>query len=401
MNVLVIADEFPMPDRNSAGFRFSALLGMMAERHEVRFVATGAHRQSGAMGAAAVDRYRDALAARGVRIATGGLGRALHDTRFDAVMFEWYFPATDLIDRVRAFQSVARIAIDSVDVVFNRLEAKARLTKTEADRAHAQATKAAELDAYERADVVVTITDDDAAILRRQRAGIATFTIPNIHPPEPPVSMDADARRRLLFVGSFAHEPNVDAMVHFCRDVLPHIAEAEPGVRLSIVGSWPPAEVTTLASDRVEVLGYVPDLGPLLAQGGISIAPLRFGGGMKGKIGEAMSRALPVVTTSTGIEGFGLMPGRDVLVGDTAAEFADAVIRLVRDPELNDRVRMAGYEFIRTHCSEEVVGERLHDFLGRLETYPAKRIPAGASFRTKLRDRWQRHVAWRLKQIDH
>ena len=91
---------------------------------------------------------------------------------------------------------------------------------------------------------------------------------------------------------------------------------------------------------------------------------------MKGKIGEAMSHALPVVTTSTGIEGFGLQPGRDALVGDDATTFAAAVIRLLRDREYREQVRMAGYRFMREHYSDVAARERVRALLVNLEELP-------------------------------
>src|SRR5439155_6908400 len=134
--------------------------------------------------------------------------------------------------------------------------------------------------------------------------------------------------------------------------------------------------------------GFVPETRPFLETSVISIAPLRFGGGMKGKIGEAMSYALPVVTTSTGIEGFDLTPGVHALVGDNPREFANAVTRLLRDRKYLEQVRMAGYGFIRELYSDIAVRKRVHAFFAQLESYPVKRTPIAPLLMRKAKNIW-------------
>ena len=400
MNVLVVADTFPTPDRNAADFRLSVLLGMVAEKHAVFYCALGEKRQDEAIGSEDIKRYRHALQARGVSVLDGGAKKALAARPYAAVVFEWYFPAQGLIEQVRVAQPGARIIVDSVDVVFNRLEAKARVTKSSDDVAKAAATKTAELAVYKETDIVITVTEADAAILHGENPRIATFTIPTIHPLQDPVPIPEKHNKQLVFIGSFARpggETNADAMVYFCGEILPLIIAAEPEVRLRVIGGSATGEITALASRHVELLGFVPDTKPFLESSVISIAPLRFGGGMKGKIGEAMSFALPVVTTSTGIEGFGLKPGTDALVGDTPRDFADAVIRLLRDRKYLEQVRMAGYGFIRDHYSDIAVSRRVETLFATLESYPVKRMAPAPVWLRKAKESWERHVGWRFK----
>lgn len=400
MNVLIVADTFPAPDRNSADFRFTRLIGMIGEKHEVFFCALGEKRQIEKMGGDQTARYRAALADAGVHVLGAGIGRALSERKYDAVLFEWYYAALPLIEEVRLQQPQARIIVDSVDVVFNRLEAKARVTQANEDLARAAQTKQDELSVYDKSDIVITVTDADAEILRRENTRLATLTIPNIHPLQEPVAIAADNAKRLIFIGSYARpggETNIDAMRYFCAEILPLIVREEPEVKLRIVGGPQTAEISELASDHVEVLGFVPETRPFLETSAISIAPLRFGGGMKGKIGEAMSYALPVVTTSTGTEGFGLEPGKHVLVGNDPQSFADAAIKLLRDREALEQVRMAGYQFIRDHYSDVAVRKRIHALFQDLERYPHKRMLLTRRGMGWTKQLWQRHVGWRFK----
>jgi glycosyltransferase involved in cell wall biosynthesis len=397
MNLLFIADAVPMPDRTSADFRFSALMAMIAEKHEVFYYAIGEKRQVAEFGEESVERYRRLLQSQGIRIVEGGITSALRSRPYAAIVFEWYFPAARLIGEARVSQPRARVIIDSVDVVFNRFQGKARLTKAADDFAKARLIKGSELDVYDRSDVVITVTDADAALLHLENPRLATFTIPNIHPLQDPVAIGENHEKRLVFVGSFGHEPNVDAMIYFCGQILPLIVAAEPQVKLRIIGSSPTHEITALASDRIEVLGFVPDTKPFLQSSVISIAPLRFGGGMKGKIGEAMSFALPVVTTPVGIDGFGLEPGKDALVADDPKAFADAVIHLLRDREYLERIRMGGYRFIRDNYSDAAVRRRVEAFFAQLENYPLKRIPVVPLLLRRAKGSWDRNIGWRFK----
>jgi glycosyltransferase involved in cell wall biosynthesis len=147
----------------------------------------------------------------------------------------------------------------------------------------------------------------------------------------------------------------------------------------------------------VEVLGYVPETKPFLETSAVSIAPLRFGAGMKGKIGEAMSFSLPVVTTTIGVEGFGLTPGKDVLVGDTPEAFALAVVSMLRDTALWAQVGAAGFAFIRDNYSEPVVRRAVFRIFDDLGAYPVKRISTYRLVWRKLGYLLERHLNWRLK----
>lgn len=395
--ILVVASEYPAPDRASGDVRFFGLLKMLSEAYEISFCAIAQGGQVKRLGAPDAQRYESDLKRLGVKVLHPSVARALREGSFDAVLFEFHYVARSFIDEVRTHQPEARIIVDSVDVAFHRLLSKAKVTGSKADYDNALRGKASELAVYRAADVVITVTQEDADILLKEDPSLTTVTIPNIHALHEPVKLTLENANRLVFVGSFIHEPNVDAMLYFCREIFPQIAQAVPDVQLKIIGNAPPEEIKALASERVEVLGYVPETAPYLETSYISVAPLRFGAGMKGKIGEAMSHALPVVTTAAGIEGFGLTPDRDVLVGDTPETFASAVIQLLMDQALYERIRMAGFEFIRRNYSEEAVAARIGALFSGLDAYPTKHIGISNRIRKKAGDLVARHLSWRFK----
>lgn len=137
----------------------------------------------------------------------------------------------------------------------------------------------------------------------------------------------------LVFTGSMDWLPNEDAMLWFCRDVLPRIRSAVPSARLAIVGRAPTAAVRALTAEHhVQVAGRVDDIRPFVQRAAVFVVPLRVGGGTRLKIFEAMAMAKAVVSTTIGAEGLPVTHERDVLLADDATSFASAVVGLLRNP---------------------------------------------------------------------
>ncbi len=159
----------------------------------------------------------------------------------------------------------------------------------------------------------------------------------------------AVARPHVVFVGSMDWLPNEDAVVYFCRQILPHVASQVPDVTFSIVGRSPTAAVRRLADgDRVTVTGRVDDVRPSLHGAAVAVVPLRIGGGTRLKIFEAMAAGTPVVSTTVGAEGLPAVAGRHLLVADDPDGFARAVVTLLRSPEARQQLAAAA----RTHVAE-------------------------------------------------
>ena len=169
-------------------------------------------------------------------------------------------------------------------------------------------------------------------------------------------------RHDLLFVAGFGHPPNVDAATWLVREIMPKVWARKPDARLSLVGSNPSAEVVALSGDRVEVTGFVSDeeLQRRYAAARVAAAPLRFGGGMKGKVIEAMRFGLPCVTTSIGKQGLEEV-GDWLQAADDSQAFAEALLRLLDDDAAWGEASHAAQQHAREHYSADalwrVVGE--------------------------------------------
>ena len=399
LNCLIIANVFPEPDKASGDLRFFRLLTLMASKHQVLFCALNSD-------GTVQSPNNNAAAARleevGITLGMVDLSHTLKHFEPDIVWFEFYTEVREGWLRLLQRRSPRpKIVVDSVDVHFNRLEARARLTGKPEHDATAKDTKMRELVAYASADMIIVVSENERTLLRCELPGTVAEVIPNIH--AVPAFPDPNKRRygELVFVGGFNHDPNVDAMRYFCRDVLPLITATCPTARLKIIGSNPPQAIHALASEHVEVLGYVPETAPHLESAYISVAPLRYGGGMKGKVGEAMSYGLPVVTSSFGAEGFGLEPGRDLLIGDTPETFAAQVTALLHDADLHTRIARSGYHFIARHYSVPIVACMLDSSLEKLVHLPPRKISLTRRLTTPIQNLYARHVAWRLSADRH
>lgn len=340
-----------------------------------------------------------ALRNHGIALGQGSLQTVLAGFKADVVWFEFHHQVRkDYLAAIDQHCPRARLVVDSVDVHYARLQARATASGKADDLEVAERVKTRELAAYAKCDVVIVVSEDDGLLVRQELPDAIVEVIPNLH--EIPDYPSPDRRREgeLVFIGGFKHDPNVDAVQYFCSQVLPLIARTRPEVRLTVIGSHPPPEVKALASHTVDVVGFVPETAPYLRRACISIAPLRYGGGLKGKVGEAMSFGVPVVTTSFGAQGFGLVPGRELLVGDSAQEFADHVVALLEDAAYRQQIGRRGYDFVSETYSVRAVEMRLTACLDRVASMGPRRIPWSARIGNIARGLYRRHLAWRISQ---
>lgn len=170
-----------------------------------------------------------------------------------------------------------------------------------------------------------------------------------------PAEPDADA---LVTMGTLHYPPNADGIRWFVHDVLPLIQEQAPSVTLTIIGKNPPTDLIRAAQSsggRVSITGYVPDLDPYMEKAAVFVVPVRSGGGMRVRILEGLARGLPMVTTTVGLEGIQARAGKEVLVADSAKEFAQAVVNLIHDRKLRRRLSKASRALAVAHYDWQVV----------------------------------------------
>jgi sugar transferase (PEP-CTERM/EpsH1 system associated) len=190
-------------------------------------------------------------------------------------------------------------------------------------------------------DAVVAVSREDADHFRQQ------YGVPNVY--DVPTGVDVEYFRpqpasiephSLVFVGSMDWLPNEDGVVYFAEEILPRVAAELPGVTVKIVGRNPTPRVLELARKHlpVTVTGRVDDVRPHVAAAAACIVPLRIGGGTRLKIFEAMAMGKPVVSTAIGAEGLPVRDGAELLIADGPDQFAQSVVRLLRDDALRQQI---------------------------------------------------------------
>ncbi len=178
---------------------------------------------------------------------------------------------------------------------------------------------------------------------------------------------------RIIFTGTMDYYPNIDAVLYFAQQCWPLIQEQVPDATWQIVGKNPSAEIQSLAlTPGITVTGTVADVSPYLASAAVAIAPLHIGSGTRLKILEALAMRKAVVTTSVGCEGLAVEGVKHLLIADRPEKFAQAVIQLLKDPELRTKLGNAGRALVEAKYSWEYCGAQL---LQAIETHFEEREP--------------------------
>ncbi len=218
-----------------------------------------------------------------------------------------------------------------------------------------------EIAAVEGADLVITMSDDDRAMLGRYVDTHHVVTVPNgVDCAHFTFGEGERETASILFVGFFRHEPNVEAVRYFCREVLPRLQRVRRDTRFRIVGAYPPEAVRRLAeTPGVEVTGQVDDIAPYYRRAAVFVAPVLQGSGTRLKILEAMASGCPVVSTTIGAEGLGARDGRELLLADAPEAMAAAIGRLLADDALARSIARAARDLVVARYDWDAVTARL------------------------------------------
>ncbi|MGH3870859.1 MAG: glycosyltransferase [Pseudonocardiaceae bacterium] len=360
--VLVADHRVPTPDHDSGSMRMHRLLLTLVElgQRVVFFPYNGALPQP----------YTAQLQRHGITVLADPAG-FLREAGAALTMAVLSRPqvAWTLLEELRMLAPRCLISYDTVDLHFLRLQRQAELAASMDDgpgaarlAGKATASKELELGLVRATDLTLVVSEHEQRLLRDLVPQADVRVLSNVH--HRALEIPGPRRRTgLLFVGGFDHLPNRDAVRWMARDVLPLVLRRHPGTVLHVVGSNPSPDVLELADQTVHVHGWVPDLVALHQRCRLSVAPLRFGAGVKGKVGESMAAGLPTVCTPIAAEGMELVDGRHVLVAADAAGFADRVVALLDDDALWSTLSAAGADAITEQFGSEVARAALQDVL--------------------------------------
>ncbi|HVO87498.1 MAG TPA: glycosyltransferase, partial [Casimicrobiaceae bacterium] len=364
--ILVIDACMLTPDQDSGSLRMQAILEILTSLQcKVTFVADNLEYRR---------PYVGELQQRGVEVLHAPYVRSIADllaTRgkeFDVIVLSRHYIAAKHIDAVHAFASHALLVFDTVDLHFLRAERLAELEGGAAARAAAETKREEELKLIANSHVTLVVSTVEKAVLAKLVPEARVMVLSNIHEPGPRGKPFAE-REGLVFIGGFQHPPNTDAVLWYAKEILPLVRQRLPGVKTYIVGASVPASLKALSAPDFVVTGYVPDVTSYFTGCRVSISPLRYGAGVKGKVNLAMSYGLPVVATPPSIEGMFLEDGVDVMVASEPAAFADAIERVYSDEALWNKLAQGGRENIRAHFSRDVARSAITRLIALAQTH--------------------------------
>jgi GT2 family glycosyltransferase len=357
-----IDDRVPTPDQDAGS---SAALDHMRQLLRLGYKVTFLPADS----MARLDPYTADLQKLGIdcrhRPYCGSVEDALRGAtvRPDLVYLHRHANAASYAAMVRRYFPDCRILYGVADLHFLRLQRQAELEDSEAGRRAAAAQRRAELAAMGNVDCVLVHSPVEAGLLRAADPGLHVAVVPWTVPPRP-TPLGFHQRSGIAFVGSFAHPPNRDAARYLAGELLPLLRERVPDCTVYLVGSRMPDEILRLQRPGLLPLGYVAQLADLLHGLRCTIAPLRYGAGIKGMVLESLAHGLPCVMSEVAAEGLDLPDELAWLVARQPDEYADRIARLHADAGHNARLAEAGLAYIARRCGEPVVRAALRAVLG-------------------------------------
>ncbi|PYJ89846.1 MAG: hypothetical protein DME71_08335 [Verrucomicrobia bacterium] len=368
-NILVIDHYVPSPDRDSGSLRMFQVLKLLRQLgHRVTFIPDNL---------ANVPVYTHKLQKRGIEVVYHPYVRNVrdylisHGCDFDIVVLSRCDFARKHIADVRRHAPRSRIIFDTVDLHSLRAHREAQISVDPEAREKARQIEEMEYDLIRQADETWVTSSVEQKLLQERSPEKSIQLVSNIVD-IPGSSTPFELRRGFLFIGGFQHTPNTDAVLFFLRKIYPMVKERLRDAKFYIIGDKPPPEVVALAGENVVITGLQRDVRPFFESVRLSIAPLRFGAGVKGKINQSMAWGVPVVATSVAVEGMELRNGEDILVADEPENFARLMVELYKSEDLWNRISESTIKKTRALYSVDTARKKLEllfsdEHLRRLE----------------------------------
>jgi glycosyltransferase involved in cell wall biosynthesis len=285
---------------------------------------------------------------------------------FELVYIHKYEPAARYVAMARSYMPRARRIYSVADLHGLRMMRQAQVEDRPELVAHAKFVSSVEMTAAASCHAVVTHSPVEAAMMRRVLPHANVEVVP-WHVPIAATPQVFAERAGIAFIGSYAHAPNLDGALRLVDEIMPLVWQAAPETRCILAGSDMPRILSEPRDNRVQAIGQVASLSDLLGQTRLTVAPMAYGAGLKGKVLDSLARGVPCICSAIAAEGFDLPPPLRALVADDAAGLAAAIVRLHGDPALFAACREAGLAYVASAFSEAVVDSGLRRAAGLAE----------------------------------
>ena len=334
--ILVVDYFYPTHDRDAGSLTtFNTLLLLKQMGWSVSFLA---HKSF-----SGEDRYKQDLISCGVNVISIPFWmRAKYffkhlSKNYDVALLFRPLVAKQYIKILRESYPNIKIIYHAVDLHFLRMQRESEIKKNRSNFKNIDRIRKIEFEAFIKSDATIVHSTFESELI--------SSTLPNINIHIWPLilnmqfnSRGCQSRSGLAFVGNYKHSPNLDAVNYFLKDIFPLILENIPDIVFHIIGSDMPSELKNISSKNVNVVGFIDNLEEYLMGMRISISPLRYGAGVKGKIGLSMATGTPVVASSLSVEGMDIIGEGTIIVADSPQVFSDRVIELYKNDKLWEKM---------------------------------------------------------------
>ncbi len=370
-SVVMIDVGYPQPDQDSGSIdQINFIRIFQSLRFDIYFIAVAQFRS--------MSPYREALVAMGVT--------CVHIPEYKSIekFIEEKADVLDLfflsrvhfggryMEYIKRICPYSKVIFNTVDLHYLREGREALLRLDIEALTQAQKTRSRELELVATADatIVVSLVEEKTLETAAERGNI--HCIPLVRDFAFDRQVDFDSRSGIGFIGGFSHQPNVDAVEYFLSEVWKQIQLELPDVELFVIGSNMSEAWKARSVPGVNFIGYVRELDPWLDRLRLTVAPLRYGAGAKGKVVLSLGHGAPCVASPIAAEGMGLQDGVNITIAGFPHEFAAKVVRVYREPELWRHLSEAGLELVRAQNSFERGLDSMRDVLESLDLIKAQ-----------------------------
>lgn len=360
--ILYVDWAIPKPDIDAASFTAVQLLKIFKSLgYEVTFAPAGLQYEEG---------YTEDLIGEGINVIcdprTGSIENWLgvNAASFDLCVLSRGPVAWPYLSIIKQAASDLKLIFNTGDLHYLREIRRAELTGDKSLHDEAAVLRDQELELIRECDLTILVSSEELYEVRKDYPAAPLEILPLLFDDIPGAKKPFEDRQDILFIGSFPHLPNVDAVIYFAEQIFPLVQKQMPEICFKVIGANPPEQIQKLSENpSIEVLGFVKELKPLFEDIKLSIVPLRYGAGIKGKIGASFCYGVPCIATKIAVEGMGLKDGENVLVGETPEEFANAVLKAYSNKDLWQHISENGRRFAIENYSVDVVRKRVKNLL--------------------------------------
>jgi glycosyltransferase involved in cell wall biosynthesis len=339
---LIIDHHWPQPDRDSGSIDIVNLAQALASLGFDTILAASKEHDGD-------QPARNRLIAQGVRCLKQDDAASVdafihhHGSSIDLCVMCRVFCGGEFLESLQTHAPQARLLFNSIDLNYLREERRAMLLQDENLLKIVQQLRDREEHVIRSSDATLVVSTVEEELLAETMPGSLVVQMPLARGLHTPTKGFAE-RSGIGFIGGFSHAPNVDAVRYFIDDIWPQVRIALPDCDFSIVGPDAPNDLAN-GVDNVRVLGYQAEIGPWFESLRLTVAPLRFGAGAKGKVASSLAHGVPCIVTGIAAEGMSLSEQDGILIRATASEFAEAVVHAYSDAAHWHELSRAGLAF--------------------------------------------------------